>query len=133
MPLSPRTFWALALLALAIIGAPVWIFTELPILDYPAHLVRVTLLSNLPLDPMLARYWTVHLRPVANLGMDVFVPAVAPLTGSVAGLKLFATLGLALWIVGAGLLFRGFWGRYDAQALLAAPFAFNAQIGRAHV
>lgn len=125
MPLSPRTFWALALLALAIIGAPVWIFTELPILDYPAHLVRVTLLSNLPLDPMLARYWTVHLRPVANLGMDVFVPAVAPLTGSVAGLKLFATLGLALWIVGAGLLFRGFWGRYDAQALLAAPFAFN--------
>ena len=31
------------------------------------------------LDPILARYWTVHLRPVANLGMDVFVPAVAPL------------------------------------------------------
>ena len=125
MPLSPRTFWALALLALAIIAAPVWSFTELPILDYPAHLVRVTLLSNLPLDPILARYWTVHLRPVANLGMDVFVPAVAPLTGPVAGLKLFATLGLALWIAGAGLLFRGFWGRYDAQALLAAPFAFN--------
>ena len=126
MPLSPRTFWALALLALAIIAAPIWIFTELPILDYPAHLVRVTLLSHLPLDPILARYWTVHLRPVANLGMDLFVPAVAPLTGPVAGLKLFATLGLALWIAGAGLLFRGFWGRYDAQALLAAPFAFNA-------
>ena len=126
MPLSPRAFWALALLALAIIAAPVWTFTELPILDYPAHLVRVTLLSNLPLDPILARYWTVHLRPVTNLGMDVFVPAVAPLTGPVAGLKLFATLGLALWIAGAGLLFRGFWGRYDAQALLAAPFAFNA-------
>ncbi len=125
MPLSPRTFWALALLALAIIAAPIWIFTELPILDYPAHLVRVTLLSNLPLDPVLARYWTVHLRPVTNLGMDVFVPAVAPLTGPVAGLKLFATLGLALWIAGAGLLFRGFSGRYDAQALLAAPFAFN--------
>ena len=125
MPLFPRTFWVLALLALAIIAAPVWIFTELPILDYPAHLVRVTLLSNLPLDPILARYWTAHLRPVANLGMDVFVPAVAPLTGPVAGLKLFATLGLALWIAGAGLLFRGFWGRYDAQALLAAPFAFN--------
>ncbi len=125
MPLSPRNFWALALLALAIIAAPVWIFTELPILDYPAHLVRVTLLSNLPLDLALARYWTVHLRPVANLGMDVFVPAVAPLTGPVVGLKLFATLGLAFWIAGAGLLFRGFWGRYDAQALLAAPFAFN--------
>jgi hypothetical protein len=125
LSLSPRTFWALALLTLAIIAAPVWIFTELPILDYPAHLVRVTLLSNLPLDPILARYWTVHLRPVANLGMDVFVPAVAPLTGPVAGLKFFATLGLALWIAGAGLLFRGFWGRHDAQALLAAPFAFN--------
>jgi hypothetical protein len=107
------------------IAAPVWTFTELPILDYPAHLVRVTLLSNLPLDPVLARYWTLHLRPVANLGMDVFVPAVAPLTGAAAGLKLFATLGLAFWIAGAGLLFRGFWGRYDAQALLAAPFAFN--------
>ncbi len=126
MPLSPRMFWAFALLALAIIAAPIWAFTELPILDYPAHLVRVTLLSNLPLDPILARYWTVHLRPVANLGMDVFVPAVAALIGPIAGLKLFATLGLALWIAGAGLLFRGFWGRYDAQALLAAPFAFNA-------
>ena len=125
MPLSPRTFWVLALLALALIAAPVWTFSELPIVDYPAHLVRVTLLSNLPLDPILARYWTVYLRPVANLGMDVFVPAVAPLTGPAAGLKLFATLGLALWIAGAGLLFRGFWGRYDAQALLAAPFAFN--------
>ncbi len=125
MPLSSRTFWALALLALAIIAAPLWTFTEPPILDYPAHLVRVTLLSSLPLDPLLASYWTVHLRPVANLGMDVFVPAIAPLTGATAGLKLFATLGLALWIAGAGLLFRGFWGRYDAQPLLAAPFAFS--------
>jgi hypothetical protein len=125
VPLSRRTFWALTLLALALIAAPVWTFMELPILDYPAHLVRVTLLSNLPLDPILARYWTAHLRPVGNLGMDLFVPAVAPLTGPVAGLKLFATLGLALWIAGAGLLFRGFWRRYDAQALLAAPFAFN--------
>ena len=126
VPLSPRAFWALALLALAIIAAPIWTFTELPILDYPAHLVRVTLLSNLPLDPISTRYWTVHLRPVTNLGMDVFVPAIAPLTGPVAGLKLFATLGLTLWIAGAGLLFRGFRGRYDAQALLAAPYAFNA-------
>jgi len=125
VPLSRRTFWALALFALAILAAPVWVFTELPIVDYPAHLVRVTLLSHLPLDPILGRFWTVHLRPVANLGMDVFVPAVAPLIGPVAGLKLFATLGLALWIAGAGLLFHGFWGRYDAQALLAAPFAFN--------
>ena len=74
VPLSPRTFWALALLALAIIAAPVWTFTDFSILDYPAHLVRVTLLSKLPLDPILAHYWTAHLRPVANLGMDVFVP-----------------------------------------------------------
>jgi hypothetical protein len=94
-------------------------------MDYPAHLVRVTLLSNLPLDPAVARYWTAGLRPVANLGMDLFVPAIAPLTGPVAGLKIFATMGLALWIAGAALLFRGLWGRLDAQALLSAPFAFN--------
>lgn len=125
MALSAYKFWPLAALALVIIAAPIWILADLPIMDYPAHLARVTLLSNLPLDPAIARYWTADVRPLANLGMDLFVPAVSPLIGPAAGLKLFATIGLALWIAGSALLFRGLWGRLDAQALLAAPFAFN--------
>lgn len=126
MPLRPLTFWLLTILALAILAGPVWLVDIPPLVDYPAHLMRTTLLAALPLDPALAQYWSVAIRPVPNLALDLFVPAVASLIGVEAGLKLFITLALAVWLVGAALLFRGLWGRHDGQALLAAPFAVNA-------
>jgi hypothetical protein len=125
MPLARLPFWLLAALTAALIAAPLYLVDVVPLLDYPAHLTRVTLLSQLPPDPLVARAYTVDIRPLANLAMDIAVPLMAPLTGAALGLKLFITLGLAAWIAGAALLYRGLWREWSAQPLAAAFFALN--------
>jgi hypothetical protein len=125
MPLACRSFWLLAALLVALLAAPLYLVDVVPLLDYPAHLTRVTLLSNLPLDPLVARAYTADIRPLANLAMDLVVPALAPLTGPALGLKLFITTGLALWLIGAALIYRGLWREWSVQPLAAAFFALN--------
>lgn len=125
MPLAPRPFWLLAALIILLLALPLALVNVVPILDYPAHLTRVTLLSHLPLDPGIARAYSVDMRPLANLGMDLVVPLLAPLTGPDIGLKLFIAAGLAAWIVGAALIYRGLWREWSVQPLAAAFFALN--------
>lgn len=125
MLLASRPFWLLAALIVALLAAPLYLVDVVPLLDYPAHLTRVTLLSHLPLDPLVARAYTVDIRPLANLAMDLVVPALAPLTGATLGLKLFITGGLALWLVGAALIYRGLWREWSVQPLAVAFFALN--------
>jgi hypothetical protein len=125
MPLARRSFWLLAALVVALLALPLYLVDVVPLLDYPAHLTRVTLLSHLPLDPLVARAYTVDVRPLANLAMDLVVPALAPLTGVTLGLKLFITGGLAFWLVGAALIYRGLWREWSVQPLAAAFFALN--------
>jgi hypothetical protein len=125
MPVSRSVFWIAAAVCTALAGLPLFLVAVPPLVDYPAHLVRMTMLAATPLDPLLARAWTIELRPLANLAMDLVVPLIAPLTGPDVGLKLFVTLGLGLWIAGAGLLGRAVWREWSVWPLFAAFFAVN--------
>ncbi len=128
-PAADLRAWVIWTLAAGLVGAvalPLFLLDIVPLTDFPAHLARVTLLSHLPLDPLLARAWTVDIRPLPNLAMDVFVPLVAPALGAEVGLKLFMALGLALWVAGAVLLYRALWREWSPQPLFAVFFATNA-------
>ena len=122
---SAAWVWALAAVLTGCFALPLFLVDIVPMTDFPAHLARVTLLSHLPLDPLLARAWAVDLRPLPNLAIDIFVPFVAPWIGAEAGLKLFMALGLALWVAGAALIYRGLWRETSAQPLFAVFFAAN--------
>lgn len=125
MPLSPRPFALAFAVIVALLALPIFLVDVVPLLDYPAHLTRVTLLSHLPLDPVVARAYTVDIRPLANLAMDIFVPALAPILGVALALKLFIALGIAFWLLGAVLIYRAVWGDLSPQPLLAAFFVLN--------
>jgi hypothetical protein len=122
---SAAWVWGLAGLLVALLALPLFLVDVVPMNDFPSHLVRVTMLSHLPLDPLLARAWSVDLRPLPNLAIDLFVPLVAPWLGAEVGLKLFMALGLALWVAGAVLIHRGLWRETSPQALFAVFFAAN--------
>jgi hypothetical protein len=119
-------FWAIAALLTAAFTAPLFLVDIVPMTDFPAHLARVTLLSHLPLDPTLARAWQVDLRPLPNLAMDLFVPALAKLVGAEIAMKIFVALGVALWVAGAALIYRALWREWSIQPLFAVFFAVNA-------
>ena len=119
-------FLGAAALVVAAVALPLFLVGVVPLTDFPAHLARVTMLSHLPLDPQLARAWEVDFRPVPNLAMDLFVPLVAPWVGPEVGLKLFMALGVARWVAGAALIWRGLWRQWAWQPLFAVFFALNA-------
>ena len=123
--LDALAFWALAGALVALLALPMFLVDVVPMIDFPAHLARVALLSHLPLDPLLARAWAVDMRPLPNLAIDIFVPLLAPVMGAQLALKLFMTLGLALWVAGAALIYRGLWREFSPQPLFAVFFAAN--------
>ena len=124
--LEGAAFWAIAALLTAAFAAPLFLVDIVPMTDFPAHLARVTLLSHLPLDPTLARYWAIDLRPLPNLAMDLFVPTLAKIVGAQIAMKVFVALGVTLWVAGAVLIYRALWREWSIQPLFAVFFAVNA-------
>ncbi len=124
--ISAAPFWSAVAGAIVLAALPFWLVDVVPVLDYPAHFTRVSLLARGPLDPALARFWELDLALRPNLAVDLVVPALAPLIGVWAAMKLFVSSILALWIVGPVLIHRVVWGRFGWESLASAVFALNA-------
>ena len=119
------TYWGFAALLVVAVVAPLFLLGVPPLTDFPAHLARVALLSDAPLDPLLSRAWQIDFRLLPNLAMDVFVVLVAPFVGPELGLKIFLSVGAALWVTGAMLLYRALWRQWGVQPLFAIFFVIN--------
>lgn len=109
----------LAALPLLVVDVP-------PVLDWPAHFVRLSLLAETPLAPSHARFWETDLVVRPNLAMEIVVLPLAKLIGVRAAFDAFVAATLALWIVGPMTLHRVVWGRWGAESLVAWAFALNA-------
>src|SRR5579875_399195 len=112
--------FAIGFAVLMILSCVPLLLTPLPpLLDYPNHLARMSLLPHLPAGSELARYLAVRWAPLPNLGMDGVVPFLAmamPL--DVAG-KLFIVLTFVLLAGGTAALHRVLDGRWSSWTLLA--------------
>ncbi|HLI21085.1 MAG TPA: hypothetical protein VKV32_08205 [Stellaceae bacterium] len=112
--------FAIGFAVLMILSCVPLLLTPLPpLLDYPNHLARMSLLPHLPAGSELARYLAVRWAPLPNLGMDGVVPFLAmamPL--DVAG-KLFIVLTFVLLAGGTAALHRVLYGRWSSWTLLA--------------
>ena len=114
-------------LGLACLAAlPLLVVEVPPVLDWPAHFVRLSLLAETPLTPAHARFWETDLAVRPNLAMELVVLPLAKLLGVRAAYDAFVAATLALWIVGPMLLHRVVWGRWGAESLAAWAFALNA-------
>lgn len=115
-----RGRFAIGFAALMLLSCVPLLLTPLPpLLDYPNHLARMSLLPHLPAGSELARYLAVRWAPLPNLGMDGVVPFLAwvmPL--DVAG-KLFVVITFLLLAGGTAFLHRVLYGRWSNWTLLA--------------
>ncbi len=71
---SKRLFLgALAALCLLLL-APLLVVDVPPLVDYPNHLARVTVLAALPGDPVIARFYATRWAVIPNLALDLIGP-----------------------------------------------------------
>jgi len=114
-----------ALVSVALLG-PLLIADVPPILDYPNHLARFTLLAAGPNDPVLGRMFTPHWEVIPNLAADVIGPALLHvLPVHVAGRCLLGGI-LMLNLAGVLALHRALFGRYSFWPLASGLVAYNS-------
>src|SRR5215469_16077076 len=97
-------FRRFALLFIALFAAaslPVLACDSLPLFDYPNHLARMHILSDLPQSPVLQQFYEIAWRPLPNLAMDAIVPVLAQLMPLAWAGKVFVLLTLLLLVGGA--------------------------------
>jgi hypothetical protein len=112
--------------AAAILIAPLWLVPEPAMPDYPAHLAAFYLISGGLKDPALAQFYRIEWGFIPNLAAEVIVPALGKFVGLVAGVKLFLSAAVAMWVLGAAFVHRALFGRFGMGSLMAAFFAYNA-------
>ncbi|MCW5698041.1 MAG: hypothetical protein KIS96_15075 [Bauldia sp.] len=119
-----RIWWAAFALVAALLAVPFFLVAVPPVLDYPNHLARLTVLA-FPDDPALAAMYEPTWRLVPNLAIDlVGPPLVRLLPVHVAGRMLLA-LAAFLPFAGAVALHRALFRRRALWPLGAAILAFN--------
>lgn len=95
-----------------------------PLVDYPAHLARLHILSEIERDAALQANYEVAWRLIPNLGMDVFAP-LAALLGAYGTGKLFVALAILTPVAGVMALRRVLYGTVSYAPALTFFAAYN--------
>jgi hypothetical protein len=124
-----RRFWwlpAMGLLAaIAVAVAPLLFLRVVPLVDYPTHLARMSVLAALDTSPALQQNYVADWGIKPNLAMDAAVLALARLMPVEDAMRLFLALAIALQVSGTAVLHRVLWGKFDLWTAAAALFVFN--------
>jgi hypothetical protein len=124
LPASAR--FALVFVALfAASAVPILACDSLPLFDYPNHLARMHILTDLGAGPALRQFYEVDWRPLPNLAMDVIVPVLATVMPLAWAGKVFVLLTLFLLAGGAALLNRVLFGGWSVWPCLAFLLLFS--------
>lgn len=94
--------------------------------DYPNHLARVHIEAHLAHTPALAEAYRLVWGNIPDLAMDLVLPPLARLIGTVPAGALFNALAVTLLPLGAWVLARRWHGRATPATLLAALVPFGA-------
>jgi hypothetical protein len=117
--------WTLPLATILLI-LPLWL-TRLPAMpDLPAHLATFWLLAGGAKDPHVAQFYRVEWSFVPNLAAELIVPLLAKIFPLITATKLFLSVVIAMWVMGAGAIHKALYGRIGAAPLVAGFFAYNA-------
>ncbi len=114
---------AAALIALLAVS-PMFGIRYLPLHDYPFHLARVLILSQLD-NPYFARFYEHGSFLLPNIGMDAVAVPLSSLLGAEQAARVFVALTLLTALFGCMVLHRAAHGRWSAFPLLAVLFLHN--------
>lgn len=118
-----ETRWfALAALAMAVV--PLLWPSLPPLADMPGHLGRYHVADAIGISADLQRHWSFRWAPVGNLGVDLLVQALAPLTGVELAARLMVMSIPPLWVLGLLLVSHESGGKVSPAAGFAVPLAY---------
>lgn len=109
---------AIAILPIAMVNLP-------PLADYPNHLARVYILSNIGDIPDLAQYYRDVTSAQPNLAFDAIVAALALLMPLELAGRVFLGLTVIALIMGTVSLHRAVHGRFSLWPLISVFFVYN--------
>jgi hypothetical protein len=112
--------------AAAILIAPLWCVAAPAMPDYPAHLATFFLISGGAKGLPLAQFYRIEWSFIPNLAAEILVPALGKVVGLAAGVKLFLSAAIAMWVLGPAYVHRLLFGRFGIGSLAASFFAYNA-------
>lgn len=119
MPANDRRFAIGFAILLLLCCVPLLLTPLPPLLDYPNHLARMSLLPTLPAGSALQPFLSIRWAPLPNLGMDGVVPFLAMVVPLEWAGKLFIVLTFVLIAGGTAALHRVLYGRWSSWTLLA--------------
>lgn len=121
--MSWRKDWtAGALVAAAfLLAAPLWLVRVPAMTDYAAHLATFWLIAG-----GASSFYYAHWIFAPNIASEILVPLMAKLMGVEIAAKLFLSVALVLWVLGAGAVQRALSGHIGVAPLFGALFAYNA-------
>jgi hypothetical protein len=116
--------WRWICLLMALAALPMLAVSVPEASDYPNHLARMHVFSQIGSGSPLDRYFKVNWRWIGNLGVDLPVVLLAPWIGVETAVRLVAALIAPLTVVGILMLSRATHGRITGSAMIALPFVF---------
>jgi hypothetical protein len=120
--------WLVGVIRAAVIVAvlaPVFRATYPIGVDLPNHLARAHILSQLPTNPDLQRYYLTGWDILPNLAFDVIVVPLLSILPTYLAAKLFIALAMLMMIGGVAALRKQLYGRVGLMPLMAALFVYN--------
>jgi hypothetical protein len=121
--LWPR--WLLCACAI-VLTIPIWLVDMPAMPDYPAHLATFYLIAEGGKSGLLAQFYHVHWAAVPNLASEVLVPLLARIVTLATATKIFLSLVVLMWVLGAGAVHKALYGRMGLAPVFGGLFAYNA-------
>jgi hypothetical protein len=119
--------WALAALC-AVLLIPLALVDVPPLLDYPNHLARATVLAFGSSDPVLARMYASHWAIIPNLGTDLALPPLLYILPVHLAGRFVVGLAILLPVIGTIAYSRATFGAASAWPLASGLIAYNATL-----
>jgi hypothetical protein len=120
-----RVLAALYAAVLGVVLLPLLLVDVPALVDYPNHLARMRILSDLDASPDLQAIYRATWAFLPNLAMDAVVPRLARMTGVIWAAKLFVALTLAVNLAGMAVLHRAVFGRFSLWPLAGSLVLYN--------
>jgi hypothetical protein len=111
------------LLGLALL--PVLVALNLPLYDYPNHIARVAILTDLPRIPELGRYYLSRFHPFFDLAIDILLPPLIWLTDIDTAARLFLVLTFLLITTGVIAINHVLFRDWSVWPFVACLFLLN--------
>lgn len=93
--------------------------------DFPAHASALYVLMHAH-DPDLSRFYQTEWDLVPDLASEILVPLMAKVMPLFASVKMFVSLGLAMWVLAPFAIHYALYRRVGIAALAGSLFAYNA-------